>query len=811
MAKSTNSKKQFPLDFLRVFSLNCNKANYIGHACLNSLVSSTGIILFQEPWVSKVGSRRLDSDPKGSDIYGNVHQNSWSQFIPVPHLASSNTPVRATAYVNCHIPHSFSFLQRTDLIEHLDIVVLEVRSPSLNLLLVNVYNGEDCDALQTLTSTPFPDLPIIITGDFNLHHPIWSSPDTQESTNASLLVDWMETNNFALINPPEQITFERGFQQSVLDLTWANQAALPLITDWTIHSNATFGSDHLPVSWRFGNPNVPTEPPPKFNFKEELAGGWITAFKEYRENNPITLPSSPTTPDLLSVTDYLHTALHETSLLTVKAKPPHPQPSPWFVKEVIEALKAHRRCRKRFRRYRNNSTSITDQLSTFRQLVKSCNKLRRTIAKAKRDWAYDFASKVKPNKIWSLNSWYKGLRRYAIPPITSPITGERATTDEQKDDLFRKAFFPPPPVVHTPPFDTSIPHHKLRPFTDVTIDEIRQHPKKTSNTSTPGLSGISYCAIKWAWEVDPDLIHYVLKWSLRLGVHHNDWKKSIMVIIPKPNKPSYSIPGAYRPIQLLECLGKLLEKIVAKRLMFECSRYNLVPPEQFGGVSSASCVDAGLSLTHDIEHALNRKLTASLLTIDVKGFFDNVNHNRLISILYHMGFPTPITNWVSSFLSNRSAASRIGTFTGPFTPIDTGVPQGSPCSPILSVIYSTPILEAISLDPLCTNILLPVIPRSYIDDFSFLAISHSDITNTTALEGSLHQTVALFEDAGMRIDPSKSELIHFSWGRKPCTAPITTTLYGKDLRINPKDVVRWLSIFFDSKLRFSKHVEIMCN
>ena len=70
-----------------------------------------------------------------------------------------------------------------------------------------------------------------------------------------------------------------------------------------------------------------------------------------------------------------------------------------------------------------------------------------------------------------------------------------------------------------------------------------------------------------------------MKWSLHLGIHHDAWKRSIMVIIPKPNKPSYSAPGVYRPIQLLECLGKLLEKIVVKRLMFDCSRYHLISPE----------------------------------------------------------------------------------------------------------------------------------------------------------------------------------------------------------------------------------------
>jgi hypothetical protein len=35
------------------------------------------------------------------------------------------------------------------------------------------------------------------------------------------------------------------------------------------------------------------------------------------------------------------------------------------------------------------------------------------------------------------------------------------------------------------------------------------------------------------------------------------------VIIPKPNEPDYSDPKAYRPIALLNCLRKILEKLMA--------------------------------------------------------------------------------------------------------------------------------------------------------------------------------------------------------------------------------------------------------
>jgi hypothetical protein len=34
------------------------------------------------------------------------------------------------------------------------------------------------------------------------------------------------------------------------------------------------------------------------------------------------------------------------------------------------------------------------------------------------------------------------------------------------------------------------------------------------------------------------------------------------MIIPKPNKPDYSSVKAYHPIALLNCLGKVIEKLM---------------------------------------------------------------------------------------------------------------------------------------------------------------------------------------------------------------------------------------------------------
>jgi len=54
------------------------------------------------------------------------------------------------------------------------------------------------------------------------------------------------------------------------------------------------------------------------------------------------------------------------------------------------------------------------------------------------------------------------------------------------------------------------------------------------------------------------------------------FKESVSVIIPKPGKPAYDTPKAFRPIVLLNMLGKLIEKMIARQLQFDAVKYSIL-------------------------------------------------------------------------------------------------------------------------------------------------------------------------------------------------------------------------------------------
>ena len=174
---------------------------------------------------------------------------------------------------------------------------------------------------------------------------------------------------------------------------------------------------------------------------------------------------------------------------------------------------------------------------------------------------------------------------------------------------------------------------------------------RTSNKSAPGTSGINYKLLKWAFKSHPDRFLEVFNAAISLG--HHPWNEATVVVIPKPNKPDYSLPRAYHPISLLECCRKLLEKIIAKCILSDAHDFAILPSTQFGSCDYHSAVDAALCLTHQAQAAVKCSLVASVVLFDIQGFFDNINIPHIIHILENLGFPLPLCNWICSFLSNR--------------------------------------------------------------------------------------------------------------------------------------------------------------
>ena len=57
------------------------------------------------------------------------------------------------------------------------------------------------------------------------------------------------------------------------------------------------------------------------------------------------------------------------------------------------------------------------------------------------------------------------------------------------------------------------------------------------------------------------LLVFVYKASIALNFTAGVWKKARVVFLPKPGKPDYTTPKAYRPISLTNYLLKTLEKL----------------------------------------------------------------------------------------------------------------------------------------------------------------------------------------------------------------------------------------------------------
>ena len=379
-------------------------------------------------------------------------------------------------------------------------------------------------------------------------------------------------------------------------------------------------------------------------------------------------------------------------------------------------------------------------------------------------------------------------------------------TPSEMADAFSSRFFSANrlPVLPSQPDDPEpLPPRTLTP---ISAEEVKAALSTTSNKSALGPSGITYKLLKWAFDACPDRFVDLFNAALTLG--HHPWKDAKVVVIPKLNKGDYSIPKAYRPISLLECCGKLMEKIIAKRLLSDINHFSLIPSSQFGSHDYSCATDAALALAHTAQGAVQTRHACAVILFDMQGFFDHLNIEHAVSIAANLGFPPALCAWLRSFLSNRSVFFSFNNFTSDPFELDHGTPQGSPLSPILSAIYTSPLLHFTNRSWVHKGL------KMYVDDGSIQGTSVTHREAAKAVAQGYEDVVQWLHRNGLTMDKEKTEFISFSphhsthLGARVTRLGLRDPVHG-EYAVSASKCVRYLGIFIQQDLKWTTHVRTM--
>ena len=108
--------------------------------------------------------------------------------------------------------------------------------------------------------------------------------------------------------------------------------------------------------------------------------------------------------------------------------------------------------------------------------------------------------------------------------------------------------------------------------------------------------------------------------------------------------------GNYRPVSILSCMSKILEKCVYIQIEKYLDEKQLLYQYQSGFRPSFSTETGLIYLTDYVKTEISKGNYVGKLLLDVQKAFDSVNHEILCSKLECMGINP---SWFRSYLSNR--------------------------------------------------------------------------------------------------------------------------------------------------------------
>jgi hypothetical protein len=282
------------------------------------------------------------------------------------------------------------------------------------------------------------------------------------------------------------------------------------------------------------------------------------------------------------------------------------------------------------------------------------------------------------------------------------------------------------------------------------------------------------------------------------------WKTAVVKPLAKNNQPT--TVRDLRPISLLPCLSKVLERVVCNQLTKYLEDSDILPMRQSGFRKGHSTTSALADVTDKILAAQDDGMVTALVLLDFSRAFDSINVCLLLSKLSYYGVDAGTVRWFSSYLENRRQLVELIAADGsrlrsPALPVTRGVPQGSILGPILYILYSADIAREVKH---CEHHL-------YADDMQlYLSFAVSDCAGAMAkLTEDLSCISEWCSSNSLILNPVKSKLMLLGTRKnlhRINSNGVKFSVCIDGVGIELVTVAKNLGLVFDSHLTFESHI-----
>jgi hypothetical protein len=564
-------------------------------------------------------------------------------------------------------------------------------------------------------------------------------------------------------------------------------------------------ADHLPIITILDLPLPRSNAPKTCNFRQ---ADWPTVCAQLDQRLKAESPATliKTRFEFLNKVDTLVQIISSVLEKEIPETKPSPHVQCWWTKELTDLKKHQNRLSNKHYKLRH----IADH-PIIAEHKAATAKFKRVLKDTRDQHWKDWLEAASQCDIYIANKYLSSeptdFSLARIPSLHTNIHGfdNVAETNEAKAEALAHSFFPLPPGTSSVPSNFTYP----RPLPGIKFFSrhcIRQAIKKLSLYKAPRPDGIPNVVLIKCVDVLIDHLFFIYRATFELNVYHPRWRESITVVLRKIGKAAYDLAKAYRPIGLIDTIGKLHGSLSTELLSYITKKYNLLPKCQFGGRPGRNTTDTMLLVAQRVKHAWRNGKVAAALFLDVQGAFPNIVKEQVIHNMRTCRVPKCFIDLVAHVLTDHYTRFRFDDYISERIPIKNGTTQGDPQSMLYYAFYNAPLIEI-------AHGLFELSP-GFVDDSMMLAITNSLSGCHTMLKDMMERSGGGFDWSHTHNSPyelSKVRLMNFPRSFRDAI-PTDLVLHKPNpdgsVTASPIKTItsyKYLGVIFDSKLHWTLH------